>query len=34
MQYLMRFDCKNGKEDLEKSMYYLNKLIENYEERT
>lgn len=34
MQYQMRFDCKNGKEDLEKSMYYLNKLIENYEERT
>jgi hypothetical protein len=34
MQYLMRFDCKNGKEDLEKSMYYLKKLLENYEERT
>lgn len=31
MQYLMRFDCKNEKEDLEKSLYYLNKMIESYE---
>jgi Protein of unknwon function (DUF3310) len=31
MQYLMRFMEKNGKEDLEKSLWYLPKLIEAYE---
>lgn len=31
MQYLMRFMDKNGKQDLEKARYYLDKLIESYE---
>ena len=31
MQYLMRFMDKNGKEDLEKARWYLDKLIEAYE---
>ena len=31
MQYLMRFMDKNGKQDLEKARYYLDKLIEAYE---
>lgn len=30
MQYLMRFMDKNGKEDLEKARWYLNKLIDSY----
>lgn len=30
MQYLMRFMDKNGKEDLQKARWYLDKLIENY----
>jgi antitoxin component of RelBE/YafQ-DinJ toxin-antitoxin module len=30
MQYLMRFMDKNGKEDLEKGRWYLDKLIEAY----
>lgn len=30
MQYLMRFMDKNGKEDLEKARWYLDKLIEAY----
>ena len=30
MQYLMRFMDKNGKEDLEKARWYLDKLIESY----
>jgi hypothetical protein len=30
MQYLMRFMEKNGKEDLEKARFYLDKLIEAY----
>lgn len=32
MQYLMRFMDKNGKEDLEKARWYLDKIIENWEE--
>ena len=32
MQYLMRFMDKNGKEDLKKARWYLNKLIEAYDE--
>ena len=31
MQYLMRFMDKNGKEDLKKARWYLDKLIEAYE---
>jgi hypothetical protein len=31
MQYLMRFMDKNGKEDLEKARWYLDKLLEAYE---
>ena len=31
MQYLMRFMDKNGKQDLEKARWYLDKLIEAYE---
>jgi hypothetical protein len=30
MQYLMRFMDKNGKQDLEKAKWYLDKLIESY----
>jgi len=30
MQYLMRFMDKNGKEDLKKARWYLDKLIEAY----
>lgn len=30
MQYLMRFMDKNGKEDLEKARWYLDKMIEVY----
>lgn len=30
MQYLMRFMDKNGKEDLEKARWYLDKLIDAY----
>ena len=30
MQYLMRFMDKNGKEDLEKSRWYLDKMISAY----
>lgn len=29
MQYLMRFMCKNGVEDLKKARFYLDKLIED-----
>jgi hypothetical protein len=32
MQYFMRFMEKNGKEDLEKGVWYMNKLIEAFEE--
>ena len=32
MQYLMRFMDKNGVEDLKKAHWYLNKLIEAYDE--
>jgi len=28
LQYILRFQDKNGVEDLEKAMYYLNKMIE------
>jgi len=28
MQYLMRFDMKNGKEDLEKAKFFLDKMVE------
>lgn len=31
MQYVMRFMDKNGKEDLKKARWYLDKLIESYE---
>ena len=31
MQYLMRFMNKNGKQDLEKAKWYLEKLIDAYE---
>lgn len=31
MQYLMRFMDKNGKQDLEKAKWYLDKLIDAYE---
>jgi hypothetical protein len=31
MQYLMRFMDKNGKEDLKKAKWYLDKLIDSYE---
>lgn len=31
MQYLMRFMDKNGKEDLEKGRWFLNKLIDAYD---
>lgn len=30
MQYLMRFMDKNGKEDLEKARWYLDKMIQSY----
>ena len=30
MQYLMRFMDKNGKEDLEKARWYLDKMISAY----
>ena len=30
MQYLMRFMDKNGKEDLEKASFYLDKMIKAY----
>ena len=30
MQYLMRFMDKNGKEDLEKARWYLDKMIQAY----
>jgi hypothetical protein len=30
MQYLMRFMDKNGKEDLEKGRFYLDKMIDSY----
>jgi hypothetical protein len=30
MQYLMRFMDKNGKEDLKKARWYLDKMIESY----
>jgi hypothetical protein len=30
MQYLMRFMAKNGKEDLEKARWYLDKMISAY----
>lgn len=32
MQYLMRFMDKNGPEDLKKARWYLDKLIETYED--
>lgn len=32
MQYLMRFMNKNGKQDLEKARWYLDKLIEAYDD--
>lgn len=32
MQYLMRFMDKNGVEDLKKARWYLNKLIDAYDE--
>jgi hypothetical protein len=32
MQYLMRFMDKNGVEDLKKARWYLDKLIDAYDE--
>lgn len=29
LQYILRFDAKNGKEDLEKAKWYLDKMIES-----
>lgn len=29
LQYILRFDAKNGKEDLEKARWYLDKMIES-----
>lgn len=29
MQYLLRFMLKNGYEDIEKSIYYLNEVVDN-----
>ena len=34
MQYVLRFMQKNGKEDLEKGRYFLDKMIEAYEHAT
>ena len=31
MQYFMRFMEKNGKEDLEKGQWFLNKILSSYE---
>jgi tRNA(His) 5'-end guanylyltransferase len=31
LQYVMRFTHKNGKEDLEKARWYLDKMIEAYD---
>ena len=33
VKYLWRFRYKNGLEDLKKAQWYLNKLIETYEEK-
>ena len=33
MQYVLRFYNKNGKEDLMKAQWYLDRLIESYEEK-
>lgn len=32
LKYLLRFPYKNGKEDLEKAMHYLEYLINNYDD--
>ena len=29
LQYILRYDAKNGKEDLEKAKWYLDKMIES-----
>lgn len=33
LKYLWRHEYKNGLEDLKKAQWYLNKLIEDYQER-
>lgn len=33
LQYVLRFDKKNGKEDLEKARFYLEKMIDSYEKK-
>ena len=32
MQYVLRFDQKNGKEDISKAIWYFNKMLESYPE--
>ena len=32
MQYMLRFDQKNGKEDICKAVWYFNKMLESYPE--
>lgn len=32
MQYMLRFDQKNGKEDISKAVWYFNKMLESYPE--
>lgn len=32
MQYVLRFDQKNGKEDISKAVWYFNKMLESYPE--
>ena len=34
MKYLWRYKYKNGKEDLKKAQWYLNKLIEVYDDKS
>lgn len=34
IKYVMRYEGKNGKEDLEKAKWYLQYLIDHYEEMT
>lgn len=33
VKYVARYKCKNGVEDLKKAVWYLNRLIENEENR-
>lgn len=34
IKYIMRYEGKNGLEDLEKAQVYLRRMIDNYEELT